>query len=92
MPAPDDIRAVLKTYEKPYFGVVRMTVHLQASHNISYRRVYCIMREAGLVKASAAKSRRCKWVRYERRYSNAMWHVDWHEMKDPRFRGLQLVT
>ncbi len=21
-----------------------------------------------------------------------MWHVDWHIMKDPRFRGLQLVT
>ena len=21
-----------------------------------------------------------------------MWHVDWHTMKDPRFRGLQIVT
>ncbi len=21
-----------------------------------------------------------------------MWHVDWHDMKDPRFRGLKLVT
>ena len=25
-------------------------------------------------------------------YSNAMWHVDWHTMKEPRFRGLCLVT
>ena len=21
-----------------------------------------------------------------------MWHVDWHEMKDPRFAGIHLVT
>ena len=50
------------------------------------------MRENGLVERSAAKSKRRKWVRFERTYSNAMWHVGWHTMKDPRFRGLQLVT
>ena len=50
------------------------------------------MKKSGAVVPSAAKSKKRKWVRYERRYSNAMWHVDWHEMKDPRFRGLQLVT
>ena len=42
--------------------------------------------------ASPAKSKKRKWVRFERRYSNAMWHVDWHVMKDPRFRGLNLIT
>ncbi len=50
------------------------------------------MKENGLVIHSEAKSRRRKWVRFERKYSNAMWHVDWHEMKDSRFRGLELVT
>ncbi len=30
-----------------------------------------------------------EWVRYERKYSNAMWH--WHAMKDERFRGLNLI-
>ena len=59
---------------------------------ISYCAVYRILKKGGAVAASAAKSRRRGWVRYERRYSNAMWHVDWHEMKDPRFRGLKLVT
>ena len=32
---------------------------------------------------SAAKTKQRKWVRYERIYSNAMWHTDWHAMEDP---------
>ena len=31
-------------------------------------------------------------MRYERLYSNAMWHTDWHIMKDPRMKGLNLIT
>ncbi|MFP3295941.1 MAG: hypothetical protein RXN81_07450 [Caldisphaera sp.] len=29
------------------------------------------------------KWRRKKWIRYEREYSNSLWHVDWHEIKNP---------
>ncbi len=50
------------------------------------------MKDNNLVVPNKAKSRKRKWVRFERKYSNAMWHVDWHTMKDPRFRGLQLVA
>ena len=50
------------------------------------------MKENGLVVSSAAKSKKRKWVRYERRHSNSMWHTDWHVMKDPRMKGLNLVT
>ncbi len=50
------------------------------------------MKKAGAVAASAAKSRRRKWVRHGRKCPDAMWHVDWHGTKDPRFRGLQLVA
>ncbi len=34
---------------------------------------------------------RPKWLRYERMYSNAMWHVDWHETRDPRLERLNLA-
>jgi len=61
-------------------------------HVISYGTAYRIMRDNGLVTPSVAKSRKRRWVRYERRYSNALWHTDWHVMKDPRFRGLCLIT
>ncbi len=44
------------------------------------------MKKNGTAGSSPAKS---EWVRYERKYSNAMWH--WHVMKDERFKGLNLI-
>ena len=83
----------MQEYDKRPAGVVHITRMLKKRHrDISYGSVYRIMSENGLVAHSKAKSRKRKWVRFERRYSNALWHVDWHEMKDPRFRGLKLVT
>lgn len=64
----------------------------RAGYDISYRRVYTVLKSHGLVTASPAKSKQRKWVRYERLYSNAMWHTDWHVMKDTRMKGLNLVT
>ena len=92
LPTPEETRAVLDAHAEEPVGAVRLAARLQENHNISHRRVYRIMKENGLVVHSEAKSRRRKWVRFERKYSNAMWHTDWHEMKDPRFRGLKLVT
>ena len=50
------------------------------------------MESHDLVTASPAKSRQRRCVRYERIYSNAMWNTDWHVMKDPRMKGLNLIT
>ena len=50
------------------------------------------MKSAGLITDSPAKSRQRKWARYERLYSNATRHTDWHAMKDPRMKGLNLIT
>ena len=59
---------------------------------MSYVRVYDILKPHGQVTASPAKSKQRKWVRYERLYSNAMWHTDRHSMKDTRMKGLRLIT
>ena len=50
------------------------------------------MKSSGLVVPSPAKAKRRSWVRYERIYSNAMWHTNWHAMKDSRMRKLHLGT
>ncbi|MYB47506.1 MAG: transposase family protein [Cenarchaeum sp. SB0662_bin_33] len=50
------------------------------------------MKSKGMVTDSTIKNRQRKWVRYERIYSNAMWHTDWHTMKDPRMKELNLIT
>ena len=73
-------------------GVLRTAISLRKARDISHVCVYRIMEENGLVIPSAAKSRRRKWVRYERKHSNSMWYTDWHVMKDPRMRGLHLIT
>ncbi len=72
--------------------VLHMARRLRKDHVISYSSIYRIMKGNGLVTPSAAKSRKRKWVRYERGHSNFMWHTDWHIMKDPRFKGLNLIT
>ncbi len=61
-------------------------------HNISRYRTYHIMKSKGMVADSTIKNRQRKWVRYERIYSNAMWHTDWHTMKSSRMKELNLIT
>ncbi len=75
------IRMVTEAYSKDPAGVVRIAKRLRQN---TYRAVYHIMKKNGTTVSSPAKS---EWVRYERKYSNAMWH--WHVMKDERFRGTE---
>ena len=91
-PAKKIKAAVLDIHAKRPAGVVRTTIDLKEKYNISYSTVYKIMKSKNMITASPAKSRKRKWVRFERKYSNAMWHVDWHTMKDPRLKRLELVA
>ena len=86
----EEVKAVLDAHSTDPAGVLRTTRNL-GSH-ISHRRVYRIMKSNGLVVPSPAKAKKRKWVRYERIYSNAMWHTDWHAIKDARMKGLNLIT
>ena len=87
-----DTKQVLDEFKNMPAGVRQIARRLRKRYDISYYNTYRIMKENNLITPSPAKSRKRKWVRFERKYSNAMWHVDWHEMKDPRFRGFKLVT
>ena len=83
---------VLDTHRRWPDGVQLTVKRLRrAGYNIGYTRVYRILKSNGLVTASPAESRQRKWVRYGRLCSNAMWHTDWHAMKDPRMNGLNLM-
>ena len=39
-----------------------------------------IMRENCLAESNPKKSQRRKWIRYERTYSNSMWHTDYKQL------------
>lgn len=84
---------VLSAHNDGPSGVVRLTQRLRkAKQKTSYSETYRILSEAGRIEKSVARSRQRKWIRYERRYSNAMWHVDWHEMKNPRLKGRYFIA
>ncbi len=62
--------------------IVRWSGHtaknLRKNYDTSYHTIYHILKKSGAVVFSATKSKKRKWVRFERKYSNAIWHVDWH--------------
>ncbi|RNJ80201.1 MAG: hypothetical protein D9C04_02455 [Nitrosopumilus sp. B06] len=80
-------------YSKFPAGPVHMIKKIRAGGSkISYYKAYRIMKRE-MVDRTKSKSKRRKWVRYERMYSNAMWHVDWHMIKgDPRLGGMWLIA
>ena len=52
--------------------------------HIPHNTIHQIMRDKGLAE-NQPKRRRRKWVRYERTYSNSMWHTDWKLLDDGRW-------
>jgi len=49
--------------------------------HIGHNRIHKILLEAKLAKEEHRKKNRRKWVRYERKHSNSLWHTDWFEYK-----------
>jgi putative transposase len=58
---------------------------------INHNRVHRILKMNGLASDSKKKWIRRKWIRYEREYSNSLWHVDWHCIKDDRWKDEWLI-
>ena len=71
-PSLDEVQMVLDEHKREDVGVLRTAMNLRKDHDIRYSKVYLVMKENGLVIPSAAKSRRRKWIRYERKHSNSM--------------------
>jgi len=53
---------------------------------IPHNRIHKILVKEGLAKEQPKKKNRRKWVRYERKHSNSLWHTDWFE-----FRKRQII-
>jgi transposase len=48
---------------------------------VSKNKVHLVLKEFGFAKYDKKKSKPRKKVRYERKHSNSLWHVDWHQIK-----------
>lgn len=52
---------------------------------LSHNRIHRVLREAKLAKREPKKSRKRKWVRYERHKANSLWHSDWKQLEDGKW-------
>ncbi len=59
-------------------GVAMLTYGIHIPHN----RIHKIMKQEGIAMDEPRKRNRRKWIRYERTYSNSLWHADWKQLKD----------
>ena len=91
-PTASLVRAVLSEHDMYGYGARQITRQLRGKRDMSYHAAYMIMRKNGRTEPSEARSRKRARVRYERKYSCALWHVDWHIARDPRFSGTSLVA
>jgi putative transposase len=68
--------------EYPDMGAVSIEKILRSKGiSISHNRIHQYFKANALANTEPKKGRRRKYVRYERHYSNSLWHTDWHETK-----------
>lgn len=48
--------------------------------HIPHNTIHQILRSKGLAEEQPKKRKRRKWIRFERTYSNSMWHTDWKKL------------
>ena len=78
----DRILVVNTRKEHPISGALALEKILDVRGiHIPHNRIHRILKEEGLANDEPRKQRRRRWIRYERRYSNSLWHADWFEEK-----------
>ena len=85
---PDHVKMIVEAAFLEYpTGAVRLGRRINATSriHISHRIIHLIMREKGFASKQPKKSARRKWIRYERTYSNSMWHTDYKMLDDGRW-------
>lgn len=87
-------RVILDSHKRYRVGALYLKRRIEIDHgiHINHDRIARVLKMYGLSPEPPRRWIRRKWVRYERAYSNSLWHVDWYEMKDPRWRVMWLIV
>jgi putative transposase len=79
-----EVLLIRELYQRQPMGATQMEKILSLDgHSIPHNRLHRILKLEGLACTQPNKSHRRKWIRFERRHSNSLWHIDWttHENK-----------
>ena len=87
LPGRREHSAVLAARTGDHLGAVRLHGIIQASTGIDIpcNIIHKMLRDEDLASENPKKSRRRKWVRFERTHSNSMWHTDYKLLDDGRW-------
>ncbi len=90
----EESRTILDAYARYRVGATYLEGRIRGDHgiHINHNRIQRVLRMNGLSSEPPRRWIRRKWVRYEREFSNSLWHVDWYEMKDVRWKGQWLIV
>ena len=88
LPTPDALKEkVIRERREFPCGARAMEQHFKRQRiSLSHNRIHAVLREAKLAKREPKKSKKRKWVRYERHKANSLWHTDWKDLQ-----GKQLI-
>lgn len=68
--------------EHPLCACMMERILRERGVKIPHNRIHDILRDAGIARKEPKKSHRRKWIRYQRRHSNSLWHTDWFQVPD----------
>lgn len=84
-----DVRTILALYKQHPFGAVNLEKILQAQGRcMSHNRIHKILVQEGLGQPDLKKQKRRNWIRWERKHSNSLWHIDYSEIDGKQVLGL----
>ena len=87
---PEEVEIIKKAKNKYKLCATSLEkiIEKEKDVHIPHNRIHKILKQEGLAQDQPNKQKRRKWVRFERKHSNSMWHTDWTELKN----GKQIIT
>jgi putative transposase len=83
----EEVDAVLDAFSRYRLGAVALEKIIDVRFNIHipHNTIHRVLKQNGLAMDERRKRNRRKWIRYERTYSNSLWHTDYKQLPDGRW-------
>ena len=74
-------KIIIRSYKEYLMCAVRLEKLLKEKGiHIPHNKIHKILKREGLARDEPKKKNQRKWVRYDRKHSNSLWHADWFEL------------
>ena len=87
LPGRREHSAVLSALSDDCSGAISLEKEIEQTTgmHIPHNRIHPLLKDADMAEEQSRKSKRRKWIRYERTHANSMWHTDYKQLDDGRW-------